>query len=198
MHIVEDAYESAMVERASVESTPLQGLLVLRRQPSIDHRGSLDRLFDIDEVCSLLPGVSVAQVNRALTAQSGTVRGLHYQVPPFGDAKLVTCLAGTVFDVAVDVRRGSATFLRWFGIQLDGTKATSLLIPPGFAHGYQTLADNCEMLYVHGGCYNPEAEKGLQPNDPRIGISWPEPIVVMSDRDRKQPVLAGSWRGVVF
>ncbi len=181
----------------SVYETPINGLVLFRREPYEDHRGSLDRLFDLDMVRSLVPGFSVAQVNHTVTIGRGTVRGLHYQVSPFSDAKVITCLRGRVFDVAVDVRRGSSTFLNWHSIELVERDGISVVLPPGFAHGFQLLDDACELLYVHGERYSEEAEGALHAEDPLLDIVWPKAISVMSDRDREHPMIDEDWPGVV-
>jgi len=143
-----------------------------------------------------MSGERIAQINRTLTAHRGTVRGMHYQTPPHAEAKLVSCLRGTVFDVAVDVRRGSPTFLHWHAQRLSADNHHSLLIPPGFAHGFQTLEDNCELLYLHTAAYAAQAEAALNARDPRLDISWPAPINVQSPRDAAHPLLAGDFQGV--
>jgi len=181
---------------SSVEMTPIHGLVVLRREPFEDHRGSLDRLFDIEMMGSLVPEFTVAQVNHTVTIGRGTVRGLHYQAPPRTESKIVTCLRGRVFDVAVDVRRGSPTFLDWHSVELNAEDRTSVVLPPGCAHGFQLLGDSCELLYVHGERYHEGAEGGLHPEDPTLSISWPEVISQMSTRDREHPMLDPDWPGV--
>ena len=185
-----------MTPSTSVEMTPLPGLAVLRREPFEDHRGSLDRLFDLDTVGLVVPGFSVAQVNHTVTVGRGTVRGLHYQMPPFSDPKVVTCLRGRVFDVAVDIRSGSPTFLKWHAIELHEGERVSVVLPAGVAHGFQLLGDSCELLYVHGENYNEQAEGGLNPEDPVLSILWPEVISQMSQRDRENPMLDADWPGV--
>lgn len=176
--------------------TGMDGLRVLHRRPFTDGRGSLDRLFDVDAVQAEVPGFSVSQVNHTVTRGRGTVRGMHFQYPPAGDVKLVTCLQGRVVDVVVDVRHGSATFLEHVAVELDAGESVSLLIPEGCAHGFQALADHCEMLYVHGGRYVPESEGGLSPLDARLAIEWPLEVVNLSDRDRSHLPVTDEWAGV--
>jgi len=135
-------------------------------------------------------------VNYSVTIGQGTVRGLHYQGPPRADAKIVTCLRGRVFDVAVDVRRDSPTFLAWHAVELSEDEGISVVLPSGFAHGFQLLGDACELLYVHGESYCEEAEGGLNPEDPVLSIPWPEAISRMSNRDRDRPMLESNWLGV--
>ena len=179
-----------------IHLTPLDGLLVLERTRHQDNRGSLDRVFDLEAAKDYLHEPVVAQVNHSVTSKCGTVRGLHYQRPPYPDFKIITCLKGKVFDVAVDVRKGSPTFLQWHAEVLAHGDGRSLVLPPGFAHGFQALDDNCELIYVHGGPYRPEAEAGLRPDDPVVGIDWPKPVVMVSDRDSMHPLVAENWSGV--
>ena len=179
-----------------IHTTPIDGLLVLERARHQDDRGSLDRLFDLEVAGDFLHEPVVTQVNYSITAKCGTVRGMHYRIPPYPEFKIVTCLKGKVFDVAVDVRKGSPTFLRWHGEVLTSGDGRSFVLPPGLAHGFQTLEDNCELVYVHGGPYRPEAEEGLRPDDPAIGVGWPEQVVMVSDRDSMRPLLADNWPGV--
>ena len=187
-----------MSPRFAVSDTPIAGVKVLTRSPVGDARGFLDRHFDVDELAGLLGGKPVAQVNHTLTRERGTVRGMHYQTPPHAEAKLVSCLRGEVFDVAVDLRRGSPTFLRWHAERLSPGNHKTLLIPEGCAHGFQALAPDCELLYVHTAPYAPNAEGGVHPRDPRLGISWPEPIAMLSPRDEAHPPIAGGFTGIAL
>lgn len=185
-----------MARMERIRTTEIDGLAVVERRPYEDGRGTLDRLFEVELTERLLPGFRVAQVNHTVTRHSGTVRGMHYQLPPYADEKIVTCLRGRVFDVAVDVRRGSATFLQWHGEVLEPAKPRSLLLPAGFAHGFQALADDSEVLYVHGASYRPGAEAGLRPDDPALGINWPTPPILVSERDSDHPLIVDGWDGV--
>ncbi len=184
------------MSRFEAVATPLAGLMVLQRQQLGDARGFLSRLFCADELAPLgWPG-PVAQVNHTRTAQRGTVRGMHYQLPPHAEAKLVTCLRGAVWDVAVDLRRGSPTFLQWHAELLSDDNARTLLIPRGFAHGFQTQADDVDMLYCHSAAYAGDHEAGLNPNDPRLGIAWPLPVQGLSARDAGHALLGPEFEGV--
>jgi dTDP-4-dehydrorhamnose 3,5-epimerase len=185
------------MDRFIVEATPLAALLQLRRLPRVDDRGYLDRLYDRADLAGILGDRVIRQVNRTLTRKRGTVRGMHLQVGEHADAKLVTCVKGKVFDVAVDLRQGSVTFLHWHGVVLDGERGESLFIPEGFAHGFQTLADNCEMLYLHTAAYEPGAEMGIHPEDTVLAIAWPEKITDMSARDAFHPCIDASFKGVL-
>ncbi len=186
-----------MTKRFDILATALADLQVLQRKPLGDSRGYLERLFCADELAPLLAGRRIVQINHTLTARRGTLRGLHFQRPPYAETKFVSCLRGEVFDVAVDLRRGSATFLHWHGEILSADNHKTLLIPEGFAHGFQTLADACELLYFHTAAYHADAEGGLNAADPRLAIAWPLPITELSARDSGHALLDENFSGVV-
>jgi dTDP-4-dehydrorhamnose 3,5-epimerase len=183
-------------DRFDIEGTPLDGLEVLRRKPIGDHRGFLERFFCIKELGDLIPGRVIQQINRTLTSQRGTVRGLHFQHSPHAEVKFVSCLRGEIFDIAVDVRRGSPTFLQWHSEFLSGENHRTLKIPEGFAHGFQALTNDCEMLYFHTACWEPSAEAALNALDPRLAITWPDEITERSSRDTSHPLLTADFLGV--
>jgi dTDP-4-dehydrorhamnose 3,5-epimerase len=184
-----------MSGRFDITDTSLSGVKVLQRKPVGDSRGYLERLFCGQDLAALFDGKQVVQINRTLTVKRGTVRGLHLQLPPHDETKLITCLRGEVFDVAVDVRRGSATFLRWHAEVLTADNHRSLVIPSGYAHGFQTLTDDCELLYLHTAAYRADAEAGADALDPRIAIQWPLPIAERSARDQAHPPLGQGFSG---
>ena len=126
------------------------------------------------------------------------MRGLHYQRPPAPEAKLVSCLRGAVWDVAVDLRANSPTFLQWHAQELSAHNHTALLIPPGFAHGFQALEDGAELLYVHSAPYTPACEGALNVHDPRLCITWPLPVHGLSPRDAAHPLLGADFEGIVL
>lgn len=186
-----------MGSRFCTSATPLAGLWLLERQPMGDDRGLFERLFCAEELRTWgHPGV-VAQANRSLTRRCGAVRGLHFQHPPHGEWKLITCLRGRVHDVIVDVRHGSATFLQHYATTLAGDAPSSLLVPPGCAHGFQTLSDDCEMLYFHSHSFIAAAEGGIRVDDPRLAISWPLAFTDRSTRDANHPLLPAYYPGIV-
>ena len=172
-----------MSGRFEIAETPLPGLVLLTRRRMGDHRGWLERLFCAEELKEAGWAWPVSQLNRTLTAKRGILRGMHFQHPPHEEAKLVSCLRGEVFDVAVDLRPGSLAFGRWHGAYLSGENGASLLIPPGFAHGFQTMTEDVEMFYIHSAPYAPGAEDGVRADDPAIGIEWPLAIAGRSERD---------------
>jgi len=186
-----------MSSRFDILDAPLSGLRILQRKLIGDSRGYLERLFCSDELQALVPGKHIAQINHTLTASRGTVRGLHFQHPPHAETKFVSCLRGEVFDVAVDLRHNSPTFLHWHAELLSADNHKTLVIPEGFAHGFQTLTDDCEMLYFHTAAYQPGAEGGLNARDPRLAIQWPLPVAGLSPRDAAHPLLGDDFTGVV-
>ena len=184
--------------RLILHRTELDGVRIIEREVLGDRRGWFERLFCESELADILDGRRVVQANRSLTGERATVRGLHFQYPPAAEVKLVTCLRGEVFDVAVDLRAGSPTFLQWHGEVLTGENHHSLLIPEGFAHGFQTLSDDCEMLYFHTAAYDSQHEGGLDSLDPAIGIEWPLPVGRRSQRDRELPRVDEDFRGIAL
>ena len=184
-----------MIRFSRIE-TSIAGLTLIQRHPIGDARGYLERLFCCDELEELLHGRAIVQINHSYTAQAGTVRGLHFQYPPHAEMKLVTCLRGEVQDVAVDLRQGSPTLLHWHAERLSADNHHTLLIPEGFAHGFQTLSDDCELLYLHTAAYQPNAEAGLNALDQRLGIAWPVPVTDMSERDRLHPMITDDFTGI--
>ncbi len=185
-----------MSDHFDILETPLQGLQLIHRKPLGDSRGYLERLFCQGELAELLKGKAIAQINHTLTEKTGTIRGMHFQHPPCAETKFVTCLKGEVFDVAVDIRMGSPTFLRWHGELLNATNHHTLLIPEGFAHGFQTLTDECEMLYFHTSAYHRDAEGALNAHDPALAIQWPLPVTEQSTRDMEHPMIQQNFPGV--
>ena len=185
-----------MSGRFDITDTHLAGVYAVQRNPRTDDRGWFERMFCTIDLSDILGSRAVAQVNRTLTVARATVRGMHYQLPPAAEAKLVSCLHGSIFDVAVDLRRGSPTFLQWHAEVLDAENRRSLFVPEGFAHGFQTLTEDAEVLYFTTAAYDSVAERGVHPLDPRIGIAWPEPIGRLSDRDASLPMLDAAFDGV--
>jgi dTDP-4-dehydrorhamnose 3,5-epimerase len=182
--------------RFDIEPTPLADLMLLKRNIIGDHRGYFERLFCHTELEPLLGKRAIVQINHSYTAREATVRGMHFQHPPHAELKMVCCLRGKVFDVAIDLRHDSKTFLKWHGETLTAENWHTLIIPEGFAHGFQTLTDDCELLYLHTAAYAPTAEAGINPLDPRLGITWPHPINDLSDRDADHPFLTDSFAGL--
>jgi len=186
------------MSRFAVTDLPLTGLKLVVRQRLGDSRGFLSRLFCAEELSAAGWRKPIAQINHTYTALCGTVRGLHLQHPPHAEMKLVSCIRGEVWDVAVDVRAGSPTFLQWHAQCLSADNGRALLIPEGFAHGFQALTDDVELLYCHAAAYNASAETGLNPQDARLAITWPLPITELSVRDAGHALTEYGFEGVFF
>lgn len=185
-----------MTAQLTIHPTPLAGLCLINRHALGDARGSFTRLFCSATLAAAgWPGV-VVQVNHSVSRQRGTVRGLHFQRPPHHEWKLVTCLQGSVWDVAVDVRPHSPTYLKWHAETLSAENGHAMLIPAGFAHGFQTLTDDVELVYCHSHAHHPAAEGGLHPTDPTADVQWPLKVSQWSDRDRQLPTVAQGFTGV--
>lgn len=176
--------------------TPLAGLHEIRHAPIGDARGRFTRLFCEQELTTIRPGLHFSQINVSETRGLGALRGLHYQTPPAAEAKLICCLRGRIFDVAVDLRAGSPTFLRWHAIELAENNGRAVFIPEGFAHGFQTFTDEAHVLYMHTAPWTPACEAGLRHDDPRLAIAWPMPATEISERDRSLPLIDDAFAGV--
>jgi dTDP-4-dehydrorhamnose 3,5-epimerase len=175
--------------------TPLPGLQVVDTEPVADARGRFERLFCEQQWAPLRENLRFVQVNLSTTARPGTVRGMHYQHAPAAEAKLIRCVRGHVHDVAVDLRAGSPTFLRWHAIELRADEPREVFIPEGFAHGFQALSEDAQLLYFHTAPWTPACEGGFRHDDPRIAIDWPLPVTDVSDRDRTHPLLDAAFAG---
>jgi dTDP-4-dehydrorhamnose 3,5-epimerase len=180
----------------NIEPTPLAGLCEIRLAPHVDDRGRFTRLFCDQELAAIRPGLRFPQINLSVTRQKGTVRGLHFQRPPAEEAKLIRCLRGRVFDVAVDLRCNSPDFLRWHAVELTEDNERAVFIPEGFAHGFQALTDDAQLLYMHTMPWTPECESGLRHDDPRLGITWPLPVRNLSARDMTYGLIVPGFSGI--
>lgn len=177
-------------------ATPLTGVFEAESTPVGDSRGQFTRLFCSEVLTLAHAGRPIVQINHSLTATVGAVRGLHYQRPPQAEAKWVRCLKGRVWDVAVDLRRGSPTFLKWHAVELSAERMNAVLIPEGCAHGFQVLAPDSELLYLHSAPYTPDLEDAVRWDDPRLAIAWPLPVVDLSVRDRNHALLGQTFEGI--
>lgn len=169
--------------------TPLNGSYIITLSPKGDKRGWFMRSFCKKEFEAIEHTKEWVQMNHSFTAAKGAIRGMHFQMAPYGEIKMVRCIVGAVFDVIVDLRKDSPTYLKWFGIELSAENKKCLYIPEGFAHGFQTLTDNTELLYHHSEFYEPGYESGILYNDPKINIQWPLPVTEISERDKSHPLL---------
>lgn len=183
-------------KRFTVVPTPIAGVVLVKGQPHGDSRGAFMRLYCQDDLSEILGPRRIVQINHSRTQRVGTVRGMHFQRPPNAEMKLVRCLRGRVWDVAVDLRHGSPTFGRWFGADLTPENGLMLVVPEGCAHGFQVLETDSELLYLHTAAYAPEAEGGVASADPMLGIEWPLPPVELSPRDLAFPPLTPAFVGI--
>ncbi|GGI05368.1 dTDP-4-dehydrorhamnose 3,5-epimerase [Egicoccus halophilus] len=167
--------------------TEVDGVFVVDVEPHADERGSLARAYCAEELAAHGLEADVAQMNLNHSVRAGTLRGLHFQHAPHGEAKLVRCVRGAVFDVAADVRPDSPTYGRWVGVELTADNRRALFVPAGCAHGFQTLVDDTELLYTASHPYTPGAEGGVHHADPMFEIPWPLPVASVSDKDASWP-----------
>ncbi len=180
----------------NIRPTPLVGVVVVETTPFADHRGAFERWFCDREFAAVLGARRIVQINHSRTGAVGAVRGMHYQRPPHAEMKFVRCLRGRVRDVAVDLRRDSATFLQWHAEELSPEGASMLIIPEGCAHGFQVLEADSELLYLHTAHYEKSAEGGVRHDDPAVGISWLLEAADLSERDRNHPLLDKTFPGI--
>jgi len=176
--------------------TPLAGAYTIDLQPFSDERGWFARFYCKDEFAQIGHTKEWVQMNHSVSNEKGTLRGLHFQLPPYRETKMVRCIRGVVLDVIVDLRRDSPSFLSYFAQELSAENRKMLYIPEGFAHGFQTLTDNAELIYLHTEFYRPNAEGGLRYEDPALGIHWPLTVAIVSERDSKHPFIDKNFKGI--
>lgn len=168
----------------------LEGAYLIDPDPFKDDRGLFARVFCERELKEIGHTKTIVQINHSLTAQKGAVRGMHFQYAPKAEIKIVKCLAGEVFDVIVDLRKRSPSFGKWHGEKLTWDNMRMMYVPEGFAHGFQTLTENAQLLYLHTGFYTPDYEGGVRFDDTALAIDWPLPPAMISDKDRNLPLLS--------
>jgi len=176
--------------------TPLAGSYIIDLTPFGDSRGWFARTYCKKEFEQIGHTKEWVQLNHSYTVQKGALRGMHYQLPPFSEIKMVRCIAGAVYDVIIDLREDSVTFLQWFGIELSAKNKKMVYIPEGFAHGFQTLEDHSELIYHHSEFYTPAAERGVRFNDRRINLRWPAEPTEISERDKQHPLIDDNFKGI--
>ncbi len=176
--------------------TPLRGAYEIELEPFLDERGFFARAYCRKEFAAAGLHAPFVQINHSMTRQRGSIRGMHYQLPPAGESKMIRCIHGKVFDVMVDLRARSETFLRWHAVELSKDNMRMVYIPVGFAHGFQSLTEDAELIYHHSEFYSPAHEKGLRFDDPALGIVWPMPPTVISPRDRSYPLIDRTFSGM--
>jgi len=170
-------------------ATKLNGVLIFEPQVFGDHRGWFMESWNERKMQELGLQIDFIQDNHSFSAEVGTLRGLHYQLPPFAQTKLVRCTQGAILDVVVDIRRSSPTFGQWISVELTAENKKQILVPQGFAHAFMTLVPNCEVQYKVDAYYSPEHDRGLAWNDPDLAIPWPNATPVLSEKDTKHPRL---------
>jgi len=180
-----------------INNTSIQDLIVISQNKYNDNRGSFTKFFNYDVFKDSGLLFDVKQVNISSNKNKGTIRGMHFQLPPFSETKIVSCIKGEVFDVAVDLRKNSPTFLKWHYEILSSKNSKSLLIPDGFAHGFQTLTNDCNLMYIHSGIYKKEFEMSISAFDSKISIKWPFKCSTMSNRDKSCKMIDDNFSGVL-
>lgn len=176
--------------------THIEGLYTVAVQKLRDERGIFARTYCKNEFKQIGFDKEFVQFNHSLNKNKGTVRGMHFQQQPYAETKLIRCVQGAVYDVAVDLRKNSPTFLRWFGVELNEENLLSVLIPAGFAHGFQTVTDNAALIYHHTEFYTPQADSGIRFDDPALKIEWPAPPVFVSEKDRGYGLIDHNFKGI--
>jgi dTDP-4-dehydrorhamnose 3,5-epimerase len=176
--------------------TPLSGSFVIDLEIFSDDRGWFARTFCKNEFEQIGHTKEWVQLNHSVTYEKGSIRGMHFQYMPYSEIKMVRCIAGAIFDVIIDLRSGSPTFLQWFGTELSSVNKKMFYMPEGFAHGFQTLTADCELIYHHTSFYAPGAEGGIKYDDKKIGINWKLPVTEVSERDKNHPWLNESFTGI--
>ena len=174
--------------------TKLKGLFVIEPEIYEDNRGNFYRVFCQNELKQIGYNKSIVQINQSFNKKKSTIRSMHFQYPPMAEIKIVRCTAGSIFDVAIDLRANSPTYLQWYSETLSAENKKMIYIPEGFAHGFQTLEDNIEIIYLHTEFYSSELESAVRYNDPKFNISWPLELTVISERDKNHPLINGDFK----
>ncbi|MEM9348010.1 MAG: dTDP-4-dehydrorhamnose 3,5-epimerase family protein [Planctomycetota bacterium] len=180
----------------TIEPLDIEGAAVVRTDFHQDGRGAFARWFCRHELAALIGDKQITNINYSRTEEAGSIRGMHFQRKPALEMKLVRCTLGEVYDVVIDLREGSPTFLQWHAERLSPEAMNMIVIPEGVAHGFQVLEPGSEMLYLHTGSYAPEQEGGVRFDDPMVGIDWPMKPTVLSERDWSHPLLDPSFKGL--
>jgi dTDP-4-dehydrorhamnose 3,5-epimerase len=179
-----------------INSTKLKDVYVVDAEPREDSRGSFARWFGTKELAAIIGSRPIVQVNHSINKKTASIRGMHFQKEPHAEVKFVRCIKGKVWDVALDLRAGSKTFLQYHAEELSAENNKMLVIPEGCAHGFQVLQPGSELLYLHTGSYEPSSEGGVNYADPKAAIQWPLPVGEISDRDAKYPFLSDDFQGL--
>jgi dTDP-4-dehydrorhamnose 3,5-epimerase len=179
-----------------INDTPLAGVHIIETESRDDARGSFARWFCEKELGPALGKRKIVQINHSRTTKVGAIRGLHYQKAPHAEMKFIRCIKGKVWDVALDLRAGSKTFLQWFAVELTPENGKLFCLPEGCAHGFQVLEEDSELLYLHTAFYEPASEGAVNYADPKISIPWPLAVTDVSERDKTHAMLPTDFRGL--
>lgn len=182
--------------KLQIIQTPFEGLFIIETSAFIDHRGAFARWFCEEELSEILGNRHIKNVNFSRTVKKGSIRGMHFQRPPKSEMKMIRCVRGRILDVVVDIRDGSPTFLKHFAVELSAGNMKMIVVPEGFAHGFQSLEDNSEIMYLVTEFYSPECEGGLRCTDPKLNITWPLDIADISDKDANHKLIDGTFKGL--
>lgn len=185
-----------MDNKLTVESLNIEGTFIVLNQKMHDYRGNFSRLFCKTELESILAERVILQINQSITNTKGTIRGMHYQTQPYAEMKLVRCIKGSIWDVMVDLRKDSPTFLKVISNELNSSNACMLIIPEGVAHGFQSLENDSQLIYLHTELFSPNSEQGINPFDPILNINWPLPMTTISERDQSFEMLDKNYKGI--
>ncbi|MGX2982368.1 dTDP-4-dehydrorhamnose 3,5-epimerase [Helicobacter sp. 23-1045] len=185
------------MSRFEFTPTPLKDCFVITPKPIKDERGYFERYFCANDFREIGFDKNILQINHSQTTQKGIIRGLHFQTPPFCEIKIVRCLKGAIYDVALDLRQNSPTFLQYFGVILSAENAKYLYIPDGFAHGFQAMSDDVEILYLCSEFFEKQADSVINPLDPKIAIDWKLPPQNLSQKDANAPFLGDDFMGLI-
>ena len=164
--------------------------------PYVDSRGSFMRCFCSDVMKKILKDRNVLQINQSCTTAVGAIRGLHFQYPPYAEMKMIRCIKGRVWDVAIDLRKGSKTFLKWYAQELSADNNKMMVIPEGCAHGFQVMEPESELIYLHTAFYEKSYEGGVRFDDPQISINWPLEVTEISQKDEQFELLPNEFKGI--
>jgi dTDP-4-dehydrorhamnose 3,5-epimerase len=185
-----------MGQLMNIVELPIAGAFIVEGKPHSDHRGAFKRFYCEKVLAEVIGERRIVQINHSLTHSVGSVRGFHFQHAPYAEMKMVRCIRGRVWDVLVDLRAGSRTFLNWHAQELSPEKALMMVMPEGCAHGFQTLEPDSELLYLHTNFYTSQAEAGLRHDDPKLKIDWPLKVTDISERDKDHPLLTNDFVGL--
>lgn len=180
------------------EQLKASGLWIVEQERRSDERGWLSRTYCKNDFKQIDFSGEWVQHNHTLTRKAGSIRGMHYQLPPYSETKLVRCIVGSIYDVVIDLREGSPTFLKHYAVELSAENGKMLFIPNGFAHGFQSLTDNVELVYCHSEFYESGYEAGLHYSDPQLHIQWPLPVSMISERDQSHKLIENNFTGIKF